>query len=109
MFGRIQFHQGKEAPKWWGDMPAQPHQDGFTKNCVEKFLARRQIVPIKASLLMLEGFAGIGNWMADEILWRARVNPKRRVETLSPAEVAAPWKQTKWVSREAMKHVAPAF
>ena len=28
--------------------------------------------PIKAVLLMQSGFSGIGNWMADEILWRRK-------------------------------------
>jgi formamidopyrimidine-DNA glycosylase len=107
-FGRIQFHQGKDAPVWWSDLPPQPQSAAFTRKFVEKFLARRRKVPVKAALLMQEAFAGIGNWMADEILWRARINPKRRVESLSPAEVAALWKQTRWVSREAIKRIAPA-
>ena len=75
---------------------------------MEEFFARRRKVPVKAALLMQEAFAGIGNWMADEILWRARILPKRRVESLSKEEVAELWKQTRWVAREAIKHVAPA-
>lgn len=107
-FGRIQFHQGKNAPAWWSDLPPQPQERGFTRKFVQDFFARRRKVPIKAALLMQEAFAGIGNWMADEILWRARINPKRRVESLSTQEVAAVWKQTRWVAREAIQHVAPA-
>jgi formamidopyrimidine-DNA glycosylase len=107
-FGRIQFHQGKEAPPWWSDLPPQPQDAAFNRAFVEKFFARRKKVPIKAALLMQEAFAGIGNWMADEILWRARINPKRRVESLSPAEVGEVWKQTRWVAREAIKRIAPA-
>jgi formamidopyrimidine-DNA glycosylase len=107
-FGRIQFHQGKDAPSWWSDLPPQPHEPPFNRAFVEKFFARRKKVPIKAALLMQEAFAGIGNWMADEILWRARINPKRRVESLSPAQVVEVWKQTRWVSREAIKKIAPA-
>lgn len=109
MFGRIQFHKGKDAPEWWSDLPSQPHESAFTRKFVEEFFARRRKVPIKAALLMQEAFAGIGNWMADEILWRARILPARRVESLSTKEVAEIWKQTRWVSREAMKHIAPAF
>jgi formamidopyrimidine-DNA glycosylase len=108
-FGRIQFHQGKSAPAWWEDLPPQPQTKDFTRAFVEKFFARRRKVPIKAALLMQEAFAGIGNWMADEILWRARVNPKRRVESLTAAQVAELWKQTRWVSREAIKRIAPAY
>jgi formamidopyrimidine-DNA glycosylase len=107
-FGRVQFHQGKVAAVWWSDLPPQPQEPGFTSAFVERFFARRRKVPIKAALLMQEAFAGIGNWMADEILWRARVNPARRVETLSPPEVAELWKQTRWVARESLKRIAPA-
>lgn len=107
-FGRIQFHQGKDAPVWWSDLPPQPQEAGFTRAFVEAFFARRKKVPIKAALLMQEAFAGIGNWMADEILWRARINPKRRVENLSQEETAEVWKQTRWVSREALKRISPA-
>jgi formamidopyrimidine-DNA glycosylase len=107
-FGRIQFHQGKDAPAWWNDLPPQPQESAFNRAFVEKFFARRKKVPIKAALLMQEAFAGIGNWMADEILWRSRINPKRRVESLSKDEVAEVWKQTRWVAREAIKRIAPA-
>ncbi|HUS35949.1 MAG TPA: DNA-formamidopyrimidine glycosylase family protein [Verrucomicrobiae bacterium] len=107
-FGRIQFHSGKIAPAWWRELPPQPHAAEFKRAFVEEFFARRKKVPVKAALLMQEAFAGIGNWMADEILWRARILPQRRVESLSAIEVAELWKQTRWVAREAIKHVAPA-
>lgn len=39
------------------------------------------------SLLLAQGFvAGIGNWMADEILYQARIDPRRRGTELSEAE-----------------------
>jgi formamidopyrimidine-DNA glycosylase len=107
-FGRIQFHQGKEPPAWWRALPPQPQDAAFTRAFVEKFFARRKKVPIKAALLMQEAFAGIGNWMADEILWRARIHPSRRVQSLSSSEVAELWRQTRWVSRESLKRIAPA-
>jgi formamidopyrimidine-DNA glycosylase len=41
------------------------------------------------NLLMDQGFiAGIGNAYADEILWEARLHPKRRVSTLSDEEMS---------------------
>ncbi len=42
--------------------------------------------PIKAVLLDQSFAAGIGNWIADEVLYQAGVAPKRRASTLSPAE-----------------------
>jgi formamidopyrimidine-DNA glycosylase len=42
---------------------------------------------IKALLMDQTMIAGVGNLMADEILWRARLHPARRVEDLSPEEI----------------------
>ena len=47
----------------------------------------RGTAPVKARLLDQEAIAGIGNLLADEILWRARVNPARRVNDLAPADI----------------------
>jgi formamidopyrimidine-DNA glycosylase len=42
--------------------------------------------PIKARLLDQRALAGIGNLLADEILWRAALHPARGVDDLRPAE-----------------------
>jgi formamidopyrimidine-DNA glycosylase len=47
----------------------------------------RGTAPLKARLLDQEAIAGIGNLLADEILWEARVAPARRVNQLQRAEV----------------------
>lgn len=50
--------------------------------------ARRRI-PIKAVLLDQGALAGIGNWIADEVLYQARIAPKRSAASLTPTEIAA--------------------
>ncbi|HVT70086.1 MAG TPA: DNA-formamidopyrimidine glycosylase family protein [Trebonia sp.] len=42
--------------------------------------------PVKARLMDQRRIAGIGNLLADEILWRARIHPARPVGSLTPAE-----------------------
>lgn len=42
--------------------------------------------PVKARLLDQHALAGVGNLLADEILWRAGVNPARPVDTLTGPE-----------------------
>ena len=50
-----------------------------------KMLRKRSAI-IKA-LLLDQGFAaGVGNWIADEVLYQARIDPRRRAHTLSEAE-----------------------
>ena len=43
-------------------------------------------VPVKERLMDQERIAGIGNLLADEILWRARIHPARVADTLSGPE-----------------------
>ena len=50
-------------------------------------LARRQ-APIKAVLLDQSLFAGVGNWIADEVLYQARPAPRPPRDALRPAETA---------------------
>jgi formamidopyrimidine-DNA glycosylase len=47
----------------------------------------RSSAPIKARLLTQEAIAGIGNLLADQILWQARINPSRPANDLPAVEV----------------------
>ena len=59
----------------------------FTAAWLAGQLARRR-APLKAVLLDQRVVAGLGNIYADEALWRARLNPLRPANDLSPEEVA---------------------
>ena len=43
--------------------------------------------PVKARLLDQAAIAGVGNLLADEALWQARIDPRRRVADLAPDDV----------------------
>ena len=47
----------------------------------------RGTAPVKARLLDQNAIAGVGNLLADEILWQARIDPRRPVQALSPDDV----------------------
>ena len=52
-------------------------------------LVRRRKIAIKA-LLLNQGFAaGVGNWIADEVLYQARIRPQRRADGLKAREIEA--------------------
>jgi formamidopyrimidine-DNA glycosylase len=55
----------------------------------DEFRARigRGNAPLKARLLDQKAIAGVGNLLADEILWRARLSPRRLTGSLSEAEL----------------------
>jgi formamidopyrimidine-DNA glycosylase len=108
-FGRVRFDVGGEPPEWWRKIPASPHEQTFTKKVMEAFLARHQRLPIKATLLLQTGFAGIGNWMADEILWQARIAPHRKTSSLRSDELDRLWRSARSVCRKAMAAIASNF
>ena len=109
LFGRVQFHQGPSLPDWWTKLPPDVNSRQFTRPAMERFLRAHPRLPIKAALLLQSGFAGIGNWMADEILWRSRLQPETRVGDLSAEQEGLLWKQVRFVARGAMKHVSADF
>lgn len=106
MFGRVQFHGGPKPPDWWTKIAPAILSREFTADAVAAFLRRRARAPIKAVLLMQERFPGIGNWMADEILWRAAIHPKRPAGSLTPAETNTLWRECRRVSRQALDAIA---
>ena len=57
---------------------------------------------VKARLLDQSKIAGVGNLLADEILWQARVSPLARVDSLSPAQVNRLYRALKSVLESAI-------
>ncbi len=106
MFGGVRFHAGRTPPPWWTRIAPAILSDRFTTEAVADFLRRRRRAPIKAVLLMQERFPGIGNWMADEVLWRAAIHPKRLAGSLSPAEIGTLHRACRHVCRMALDTIA---
>ncbi|KAI0318747.1 hypothetical protein OF83DRAFT_1241797 [Amylostereum chailletii] len=76
---------------------SMPNLDDFMKG------ARKRACPIKALLLDQSFSAGVGNWVADEILYHARVHPEQRCNTLSDEQLTALHHQTFEVCRIAVE------
>ena len=107
MFGRIRFVLGTNPPDWWTGLPPEILSPGFTKDRLKAFLARRRNAPLKALLLEQSQFPGIGNWMADEILWRGRWHPALTSPQLGELGAIALWKRTREVAQDALRVIAP--
>ena len=108
-FGRVRFHHGATEPDWWKSETPEVISREFDQRSVDAFLDRHRKAPIKAVLLMQNGFPGIGNWMADEILWRARVLPSKRTGKLSAHERAKLFRATKFVVRRSLETLGQDF
>jgi formamidopyrimidine-DNA glycosylase len=106
MFGRVQLHRGESPPAWWTAIAPAILSPEFTVEAVSRFLRRRAKAPIKSVLLMQDRFPGIGNWMADEILWRAAIHPRRAAGSLSGPEVRRLWRECRAVCRLALNAIA---
>ena len=106
MFGLVEFHLGAEPPRWWTKIAPSILSPVFSLEAVASFLNRRARAPIKAVLLMQERFPGIGNWMADEILWRAAIHPARKAGSLRPTEVQTLWRECRRLCRQALTAIA---
>jgi formamidopyrimidine-DNA glycosylase len=76
---------------------------------VERFPRRHPRLSLKAVLLRQDGFPGVGNWMADEILWRARIHPGRLAGRVKPAEAKKLYRETRFVCREALRTISPDY
>lgn len=103
MFGRLRYAESAFDPDWWAKLPPEVLSDGFTFGRMERFLERRGKAPIKAVLLMQEVFPGIGNWMADEILWRSRIQPATRAAEIGPRKRVELFNTVQGVCADAMR------
>jgi formamidopyrimidine-DNA glycosylase len=105
MFGAVEFTPGAEPPAWWAARPPEILDPRFTRRTMETFLRRRSRAPIKAVLLMQECFPGVGNWMADEVLWRAGIHPARAAGSLDADESARLYRNLRFVCRNALRTI----
>ena len=103
LFGRVLFAQGADEPSWWTRQAPDILSNKFTEEAMAAFLKRRKRAPLKAVLLMQERFPGIGNWMADEILWRAAIHPRQLAGSLTPAMSKNLYRAIRGVCRDALR------
>jgi formamidopyrimidine-DNA glycosylase len=87
-FGRIRLQHEPEREPPISLLGFDPLEGLPPASELRRLLARRQ-APIKAVLLDQTVFAGVGNWIADEVLYQARIRPHRKAASLSAAEVTA--------------------
>ena len=109
LFGRVLFHHGASEPEWWSQLPPALTSDAFTLDRMQAFLRRRARSPLKGVLLQQEFFIGIGNWMADEILWRSKLHPGRAAGRLAESEVREVWKAVRFVCAGALRIVTKDY
>jgi len=110
-FGRVRTWVGptRARPPWLENLPDEILSPEFTVEFVQKVWQRHARAPLKAVLLDQKYFPGIGNWMADEILWRAALHPALRAGRAADLRTAKKLRATiQRVARDALRVIAGA-
>lgn len=102
-FGAIRYYHDKGFPDFWKKLPPQPTDKAFTAVLVAKTLNRHARVPLKALLLDQRYFPGIGNWMADEILWQAKLPPHLLSGDATGKQARDVWRLTQKISAASLR------
>jgi formamidopyrimidine-DNA glycosylase len=100
-FGRLVAAR-RDIPEWSALGP-DPLADGLSVGTLAARLARSRRA-VKEVLMDQEALAGIGNILATEALWIARIDPRSRSDALSPADVNGLLRGLRSVIRLELRH-----
>jgi formamidopyrimidine-DNA glycosylase len=97
--GRIRLREDPATEPPIAELGFDPLLDLPSPAAFQRLIASRTVTA--KGLLMDQGFAaGVGNWIADEVLYQAKIDPRRPVDTLDAKEIAR--------LRSRLKHVIDA-
>ncbi len=106
LFGRVRVEQCRTPPEWWTSLPPAVTSPEWTQEVLSTFLQRRGKLAVKGAILVQSAFPGVGNWMADEILWRARIDPRQLSGTLTRTQLRRLWEESRYVCEIALATIA---
>ena len=109
-FGRFYYvPAGETLPlRSYGLLGPEPLEEEFTPHLFAARVAARR-GNVKAALLDQRLVAGLGNIYVDEALFRAGIHPRRTLQSLAPAEVAALHEAIVFVLRRATGQGGTSF
>lgn len=100
-FGRLWTMTEEEWRTWEGRLGVEPLSRAFSDAWLRERAAKSRVA-IKTWLMDQARVVGVGNIYASEALFRARVDPRRPANDLSPEELARVRKGVREVLREAI-------
>jgi formamidopyrimidine-DNA glycosylase len=110
-FGRVQFLQSLKEASGIQALGVDPLSPEFTSRFLQKLLSAADR-PLKLLLMDQTRIAGLGNIYSSESLWRAKLDPRRRTNRVSPMEVRRLHNSivyVLWRALECCSHPAPDF
>ncbi|MES2709187.1 MAG: DNA-formamidopyrimidine glycosylase family protein [Verrucomicrobiota bacterium] len=104
MFGGVKLEENAESPPPdWQSLPPEILSGKFTEKRVREALRHHARMPLKPFLLDQTWFPGIGNWMADEVLFQLRLPPSIPCGQVDPAALR---KILRHICRKSMDTIA---
>ena len=104
-FGRLRLEVNPSEPDWWKSLPFSMMDKRFDQDFLTYTLKKHARRPVKALLLDQRYFQGMGNWMADEVLWRAKIHPAHLAGKLNQNHRNKLFQEILFVVRGAMNSV----
>jgi formamidopyrimidine-DNA glycosylase len=106
-FGLLLLEKSKVLPERWKKLPPQILDSGFTREYLKLFLQKHSKSPIKSVLLRQECFPGIGNWMADEVLFQSGIHPECPSGKIVNQKLTQLYEKMQTVCKESIRIIAP--
>ena len=103
-FGFIRLFDRKKMEQELAKLGPEPLSEEFTKEKLNILLNQRKKANIKTTLMDQHVLAGVGNIYAQEVLYHAKINPTRKIESILPAERNKIYLQLRKVLNLAIKH-----
>jgi formamidopyrimidine-DNA glycosylase len=108
-FGWVKLFSKDEYLQLEKKLGLEPLEGDFSLAFFKKMLARRGRSPIKAVLLDQTYLVGLGNIYVDEVLFRSKVKPSRRTESLTELEIKKLWQSIPVILRNSIKQRGTTF
>jgi len=109
MFGGVKYYHSEEAPETWRSLPPQVQDKDYKVETLKTSLTRHPRTPLKTLLLDQKIFPGIGNWMADEVMWQMKLLPQTPAGTLKAPQVRTLHKTLQKIVKVSLETVGDDF
>ena len=108
-FGYLKIVKEKELLKIKEEFGIEPGRKNFTLNNFQEILEKRKQSNIKAFLLNQKNISGLGNIYADESLFASKINPRRKVGSLTENEQKILFRSIQKIIKESLKYQGTTF
>ncbi len=102
-FAKVELLKKEELEEKLKKLGPEPLEKDFTFEKFKEAILKKRKGKIKQVLMDQEVIAGIGNIYSDEILWRARIHPLKKVDQLSERDLKEIYSAMKEVLKKAIE------